>query len=137
MQRLCDRLPVQSYSAGGFIFAGGAVRHSGSVLIMPDGVYAWPVHGAGDLAAAPSEADALAPLLAIATQIQFVLLGTGARQVFPTPQLRARFANAGLGLEAMDTPAACRTLHVLMAEERQFAAALIPAGAQPESDHVS
>ncbi len=125
MQRLCDRLPVQSYTAGGFVFAGGDVRHSGSVLIMPDGVYAWSLSGAADLGAGD-----LAPVLEIADQIQFLLLGTGANQVFPTAELRARFAGAGLGLEAMDTPAACRTLHVLIAEERQFAAALIPAGEQ-------
>ena len=39
--------------------------------------------------------------------------------------MRKAFAVAGLGLEVMDTGAACRTYNVLLAEERIFAAALI------------
>ncbi len=57
--------------------------------------------------------------------VAFLLLGTGAAQIFPDPPLREAFAKAGIGLEAMDTGAACRTYNVLLSEERVFAAALI------------
>ncbi|MEM9360380.1 MAG: MTH938/NDUFAF3 family protein, partial [Pseudomonadota bacterium] len=56
---------------------------------------------------------------------EFLLLGTGRKQHFPTPELRAAFAEAGIGLEAMNTGAACRTYNVLLAEGRPVAAALI------------
>jgi uncharacterized protein len=45
--------------------------------------------------------------------------------VFPDRALRGVFAAAGLGLEPMDTGAACRTYNILLAEGRVFAAALI------------
>jgi uncharacterized protein len=93
---------------------------SGSLLILPQGVYEWPV---ADASAISSET--LGPVLAEATPLGFLLLGTGAAQVFPGRELREAFAGAGLGLEAMDTRAACRTYNVLLAEERIFAAALI------------
>ncbi|MEM1307569.1 MAG: Mth938-like domain-containing protein, partial [Pseudomonadota bacterium] len=55
----------------------------------------------------------------------FLLLGTGARQVFPSAELRAAFIERGIGLEPMDTGAACRTYNVLLAEKRPVAAAII------------
>ena len=58
-------------------------------------------------------------------RIDVFLLGTGKRQVFPSPELRGGFAEAGLGIEPMDTGAACRTYNVLLAEHRRVAAALI------------
>jgi len=123
MEKLCDMTPVHAYSESGFSFAGGEVRHTGAVLIMPEGVYAWPA----------VEADALTPedlepAVAAAPRIDFILLGTGSKQVFPAPKIHAACAEAGLGLEVMATGPACRTLQVLLAEERQFAAALLPAG---------
>lgn len=55
-----------------------------------------------------------------------VLLGTGARQVFPAPAFGARFLRAGIGFEVMDTGAACRTYNVLVSEQRNVAAILLP-----------
>ena len=52
-------------------------------------------------------------------------MGAGAARIFPARPLREAFAKAGIGLEAMDTGAACRTYNVLLPEERVFAAALI------------
>ncbi len=54
-----------------------------------------------------------------------VLLGTGAEHHIPPEPLRRLFAQAGLGLEAMSTGAACRTYNVLLAEGRDVGAALI------------
>ena len=54
-----------------------------------------------------------------------VLLGTGLRQRFPPPEHFAALTGAGIGLEVMDTPAACRTYNILASEGRLVAAALI------------
>jgi uncharacterized protein len=56
---------------------------------------------------------------------EVVLIGTGLRQVFPTPEFGGRFLSAGIGFEVMDTGAACRTFNVLVAEQRLVVALLI------------
>lgn len=66
--------------------------------------------------------DHLAPL--IAEQPDVILLGTGERQSFPPHELGMGLLNRGIGLEAMDTGAACRTYNVLLSEGRAVAAAL-------------
>ena len=53
---------------------------------------------------------------------ELALLGTGARQVFPPAEFRAQFLRAGIGIEAMDSGAACRTFNVLVAERRRVVA---------------
>ena len=59
---------------------------------------------------------------------EVILLGTGNRLQFPHPRLTQPLQQAGIGLEAMDTVAACRTYNILMAEGRQVLAALLPTG---------
>ena len=54
-----------------------------------------------------------------------MLLGTGRRQRFPHPRLTAALAQAGIGLEVMDTAAACRTYNILMSEGRRVLAAFL------------
>ncbi len=54
-----------------------------------------------------------------------VLLGTGSSIRFPHPRLVRALALARIGLEVMDTGAACRTFNILAAEGRRVAAALI------------
>jgi uncharacterized protein len=61
----------------------------------------------------------------LALEPELVLLGTGARQVFPAPSFGARFLRAGIGFEVMDTSAACRTFNVLVGEQRRVAAMLL------------
>jgi uncharacterized protein len=56
---------------------------------------------------------------------EVLLIGSGARQVFPDRATLAALYSAGLGFEIMDTGAACRTYNVLVAEGREVAAALI------------
>jgi uncharacterized protein len=59
------------------------------------------------------------------TSPEIVLLGTGATQRFPHPRLTAPLHRAQVGVEVMDTRAACRTYNILVAEGRNVAAALI------------
>jgi uncharacterized protein len=54
-----------------------------------------------------------------------VLLGTGKRQQFPNREILRPFLAKRLGIEIMDTAAACRTYNVLLAEGRAVTAALI------------
>ena len=56
---------------------------------------------------------------------ELVVFGSGAVFRFPERRIMAAFANARIGFEVMDTPAACRTYNVLMSEGRQIAAALL------------
>ena len=56
---------------------------------------------------------------------EILLLGTGARQRFPHPRLYRALTNAGIALECMDTPAACRTYNILVAEDRKVLAAIL------------
>ena len=54
-----------------------------------------------------------------------LLLGTGRAQRMPAPGLYAAFAERGIGLEAMDNRAACRTFNLLLSEYRNVAVALL------------
>jgi uncharacterized protein len=65
----------------------------------------------------------LAPILESKPTV--VLLGTGARQLFPEPQIYALFGEQGIGLEVMDNGALCRTFNILVAEDRDVTAAII------------
>ena len=94
-------------------------RYESSVIVTPDRVLAWEAKDFDSL----SERD----FLVLETlKVEIVLLGTGARQRFPRPQLTAALAAARIGLEVMDVKAACRTFNILIAEERKVAAALLP-----------
>jgi uncharacterized protein len=54
-----------------------------------------------------------------------LLLGTGAKQRFLHPRLFRALTEADIGLECMDTPAACRTYNILVAEDRKVIAAIL------------
>jgi uncharacterized protein len=115
--RYPGRAAIDAYGNGGFRFA--EMSHRGAILCLPSGVYAWEP-------AAPLDIASFALVFAENDALQSLLLGTGAKQVFPTPDLRRAFAEAGVGLEAMNTGAACRTYNILLAEGRPVGAALIP-----------
>lgn len=109
---------VQAYRPGGFTISG--VRHAGSVLVRIDRTDPWAVASLEALTA-----ELLAPLIEAAAGVDVVLLGTGAT-FQPLPAALAQgLASAGITLEAMATPAACRTWNILAAEDRRAAAALI------------
>jgi uncharacterized protein len=61
----------------------------------------------------------------LAFQPEVVLLGTGTRQQFAHPELYRELINARIGIEFMDTPAACRTYNILVAEDRKVIAAVL------------
>lgn len=69
------------------------------------------------------QAEHLTPILEMAPEV--VLIGTGERLVFPDPELTSPLYGRGIGVEIMDTGAACRTYNVLISEGRAVVAALI------------
>ena len=96
------------------------VRHEGAVLVMPDGeVVSW--HAPSFEALEPAHFERL-----LERSPEMVLLGTGEQQRFPHPRLSASLAAAGVGLDVMNTHAACRTYNILAAEGRRVLAALLP-----------
>jgi uncharacterized protein len=98
-----------------------ARRYEHALLVQPESpLQPWAPARFEDLADAHFEA-----ILAHAPEV--VLLGTGAVQRFPHPRLIAALAERRIGVEAMDTGAACRTYNILMAEGRKVLAALLPA----------
>ncbi len=112
---------VQSYYPGGFRITGE--RFAGSIIVFPERTLAWSVSDKGEL-----DAEAFAPVIAAEPAVNFLLLGCGARGIRVAPELREALRAGGIGVEAMDTGAACRTYNVMMAEERRVAAALIALG---------
>ncbi len=112
------RARLDAYGDGGFRIAG--VRHDGSVLIINGVAQPWPV-----LALADAAPDAFDRVFAADPAPDLVLLGTGARLIPPREALLARFRDAAMGLEFMDTGAACRVYATLAADGRRVAAALI------------
>lgn len=63
------------------------------------------------------------PILALSPEV--VLLGTGARQVFPAQDVLGAFLQRGVGVEVMDNAAAARTWDILASEGRNVVAAFI------------
>ncbi len=68
-------------------------------------------------------ADHLEALIGLAPEL--VILGAGQRQELPPPEALAPLLEAGIGVEVMDTGAACRTYSVLAAEGRRVALAVV------------
>lgn len=115
-----------SRSAGQNVFSGyGAdyvavnnVRYEKSVLVTPEAVTEWNVSAFEALTA--SDFEFVARL-----GVEIVVFGTGAAQRFPRPELVRALAGAGVGLEVMDSKAACRTYNILAAEGRKVVAAIL------------
>jgi uncharacterized protein len=75
---------IDAYGNGGFRFGG--MSHRGSLLCLPDGIWAWPVNNVSDLTQ-----DALSRVFACGERLDVFLIGTG-RDPWPLPErLRARF----------------------------------------------
>lgn len=107
---------VTGYGAG-YVAINGA-RHTASLLLTADSLMRWAPASFADLVA--EHFDRVVPLAP-----EILVLGTGTRLQFPRPPLTRALVEARIGLEVMDTAAACRTYNILMGEGRRVAAALI------------
>jgi uncharacterized protein len=109
---------IQAYREGGFTVAG--TRHQGSLLVMPERTLPWSIE---TLAAITLES--MMPIVEADPAVEILILGCGPGFALPPAPLRDALRARGIVVEAMATPAACRTYNVLLAEDRRVAAALI------------
>lgn len=90
-----------------------------SLIIAPHQlIEQWPPQTIDQLTA-----ECLKPVFALKPTI--VLIGTGSHLIFPSITIYGELINAGMGVEIMETGAACRTYNALSAENRNVIAALI------------
>lgn len=113
------RRMIDGYPPGGFRVAG--TLYSGPMLIWPEGEVPWSLDRIEDLALAH-----LDPVRRIDPPVEVLLIGCGPRMTLLPSALRRQIRESGIGMDAMDTGAACRTYNVLISEGRRAAAALIP-----------
>lgn len=102
----------------GYVDVNGA-RHHANVAVAADAIT--PGWTAGPLEAVTE--DHIGRIAA--AQPEIVILGSGAAFRFPHPSVLAPLYRAGIGVEVMDTRAACRTYNILLSEGRRVVAALI------------
>jgi len=110
--------PIEAYGKGGFVFAG--MSHRGSLLCLPDAIWAWPV-------TRPEQIDmaSLRRVFAAADGIDTLIIGTGTEVWLPPSELRDALRAVKVVLDAMQTGPAIRTYNIMMGERRRVAAALI------------
>jgi len=108
---------IRAYAPGRVTINEGV--YTRSLIVTPQQIITdWPPLTPADLQAA--HFDVIAAL-----RPEVVILGTGARMLFPAPKIIRPLVEAGIGVEAMDTGAACRTYNILMSDGRRVAAALL------------
>jgi uncharacterized protein len=109
--------PIEAYGKGGFAFAD--MSHRGSLLCLPDAIWAWPV-------TKPEEIEtSLGRVFAAANVIDTLIVGTGTEVWLAPPALRNALRRVGVVLDSMQTGPAIRTYNIMMGERRRVAAALI------------
>jgi uncharacterized protein len=107
---------IRAY-APGEVRIGERLQHAPCIVAAAHLILDWPVTDVPALT--PPD---LVPVFDL--QPDVVLLGTGAKQTFPSPEVRQAFAARNVGLEVMDLGAACRTYNILVQEERRVVAVL-------------
>jgi len=105
-----DVLPIDGYGPGFFRVGGQVVQ--GDVCVLPSGVLPWD--GYGDTATLIRARDA----------VDVLFIGTGAEVAHVPSAFRAALEEAGIAVESMASPAACRTYNVLLSEGRRVGVAL-------------
>jgi uncharacterized protein len=110
--------PIDAHGGGGFRFAG--MSHRGSLLCLPDGMWAWSVTKPAEISD-----DTLVLVYARLAQLDFFLLGTGTAPWTLPAALRTKFREAHVSLDAMATAPAMRTYNVMQMEGRRVGAGLI------------
>ena len=107
-----DAKPVDGYGPG-FFRIGGDV-YEGALVVLPTGIAPW-----GGYNDSKTLLDAISDL-------DVVFIGTGAEIAHIPADLRTTLEEAGLGVEVMSSPTACRTYNVLLSEGRRVGLALLP-----------
>ena len=117
---LSDRTSKNIFTAHGtgYVTVNGQ-RYEQSIVVTPEQVLSnWPAQKFETL----TEAD-FSYFLTLHPEV--LLLGTGQQHRFAHPGLYRALTNAGISVEFMATPAACRTYNILMAEDRKVVAGIL------------
>lgn len=94
-------------------------RYEQPVIVTPEQVISdWPARSFATL----TEAD-FSHFLSLKPEV--LLLGTGSQHHFAHPQLYRALTAAGIGVEFMNTPAACRTFNILSSEDRKVVVGIL------------
>ena len=109
---------IDAYGNGGFRFAD--MSHKGSLLCLPSGMHAWE-----DNVPAEITLESLAPVFAVADQLDVLMVGLGKDVVGFDPAIRAALRERRIIVEAIGTGGAVRTYNILLGENRAVGAALI------------
>jgi uncharacterized protein len=112
-----DRNIFTAHGAG-YVMVNGQ-RHEQSIVVTPDELLTGRLPATFDALQA-AHFDALLEL-----QPEVVLFGSGSQLRFPHPRLYQALSKARIGVECMDTPAACRTYNILMSEDRKVVAMIL------------
>lgn len=104
--------PVDGYGPG--FFRVGGVLHNGALLVTATRLSSWGGY------------EDSASLIALVGTVDVVFIGTGSEIAHIPAALRQKLEEAGLGVEVMNSPAACRTYNVLLSEGRRIALAVLP-----------
>lgn len=107
---------IRAYAAGSITTSHEQVTRS--VVLTPETIADW----APDSPAA-IDAESIAQLVALAPEV--ILIGTGAKLVFPPHAALAPARARRIGIEVMDTAAACRTWNLLTSDGRRVVAGLL------------
>ncbi|MBI1275261.1 hypothetical protein GC177_04740 [bacterium] len=113
---------IQRYGPGHIVVNGTSYREP--ILLVANQVSLWP--GTREHL---WDVNLYAPLYQMEDSPEVLLIGTGSRMQMAQPVFRQALKEkfpAGIGIESMDTGAACRTYNVLMGEGRRVAACLLP-----------
>jgi uncharacterized protein len=110
--------PIEAYGKGGFAFAD--MSHRGSLLCLPDSIWAWDV-------TRPEQIDrySLKKVFDAANGIDTLIVGSGTEMWVPPRGLREELRAVRIVLDAMQTGPAIRTYNIMLGERRRVAAALI------------
>ena len=110
--------PIEAYGKGGFAFAD--MSHRGSLLCLPDSIWAWDV-------TKPEQIDrhSLKKIFDAANSIDTLIVGSGTQVWVPPRGLREELRAVRIVLDAMQTGPAIRTYNIMLGERRRVAAALI------------
>lgn len=102
-----DATPIEAYGVGYFRIAH--TRIDGGIRAFAQGFGVWA--GFEDVNS----------ILELKEHVDFILLGTGDAISHPPAGFRKTLEEAGIGVEIMNTPSACRTYNVLLSEGRRVA----------------
>jgi len=109
---------IRSYSNGKLLIADA--EYTNSVIVTSQSCMRWPLTSLEAL-----NREDFAPVFELDFRPEMVLLGTGKALQFPSAEQTRSLLEAQIGLEVMDTAAACRTYNILADDGRQVVACLL------------